>query len=548
MLESLKNDTLLILFLVIALGYFLGKFRFKGFELGVTAVLFVGLAFGSLEENIKVPDIVYSLGLILFVYTIGLQSGPSFFSSFNKRGITYNLLTILSLSISFGIVYGIAKLTNIKSGIISGVFCGSLTNTPALAAIVQQIKTSTKTTELQSLITEPVIGYSISYPFGVVGVILTIYLFKKLFKINYEKENQRIQREFGIAGEEVTNEFVLVTNPQLQGWTVKEIFRAKEEQLRGIIISRLQRGEEESIVEGQTKLELGDKLTLVGTKSQLEQAISIFGQKIEQEYSINRLKLDYRRIFVSNPNVIGIPIYKLDLHKKFKATITRLKRGDIDIIPTPNTILEAGDRIRVVAAKEDLPEIAKFFGDSFVSISQIDYISVSLGITLGLILGSIPFPMPGGEFKLGFAGGPLIVSLILGKIGRTGSIIWTMPYNANLTLRQMGVVLFLAGIGLKSGSTFTESFLEYGASLFGIGALVTLVNSLLILGVGHFFFHIPFPILIGVVSGIQTQPAVLAYSQEEAKTDAPNIGYSIVFPLSMIIKIIYASFLYKFLS
>ena len=530
MLETLKNDTLLILFLVIAVGYFIGKIRIKGFQLGVSAVLFVGLGFGALEENIKIPDIIYSLGLILFVYTIGLQSGPSFFSSFNKRGLMYNLLTWISLTSSLGIVLLLSKFIKIKSGIISGVFCGSLTNTPALATIVQQIKTSSTSNDLQVLLTEPVIGYSISYPFGVVGVIVTIYFFKKILKVNYEKENQRIQKDFGIAGEEVTNEFVLVTNPQLQGWTIEEIFKAKEDFLSGIIISRLQRGEEENIVDGKTKLELNDKLTLVGTKSQLEKAIPIFGKKLDQEYSINRLKLDYRRIFVSNPNVIGIPIYKLELHKKFKATITRLKRGDIDIIPNPNTILEAGDRIRVVAVKEELPAVAKFFGDSFTTISHIDYISVSLGIAIGLVLGSISIPViGGGSFKLGFAGGPLIASLILGKIGRTGSIIWTMPYNANLTLRQMGVVLFLAGIGLKSGFAFAESFLEYGASLFFIGALVTFINSILVMGLGHFLFQIPFPVLIGVVSGIQTQPAVLAYAQEDAKTDAPNLGYSIVY-------------------
>jgi len=551
-MDILKNDIILVLFLVIAIGYLIGKIKIKGFHLGVAAVLFVGLGFGAFIPDIKFPDVIYTLGLIFFVYTIGLQSGPGFFASLNKKGISYNLLVVSVLVLSSLVTIVIGYLTKLSKGIISGLFCGSLTNTPALATAIEFIKNQNKNLnleEINSLLYHPVIGYSISYPFGVIGVILALYALKKIYKIDMVLENKKLSLDLGISDEELVNEYVIVTNPKLFGWSVKEIFKAKQEELSQIIISRLKRGEETTIVDGETILLQNDILTLVGAKSQIEKAVAVFGEKLSQKVELERSQLDYRRIFVSNPEVIGIPLHKLDIHKKFRATITRLKRGDIDIIPTPTTVLEAGDRIRVVANKEDLPTIAKFFGDSFSSVSQIDYISTSIGIALGLLLGSINFPLPtGSSFRLGFAGGPLIIALILGKIGRTGPIIWTLSYNANLTLRQTGLVLFLAGIGLKAGYAFSQSLSEYGFILLISGMIITFLNTVLALLAGIYILKIPFPILYGIIAGLQTQPAVLAYSNEEVKSNAANVGYSIVFPVAMITKIILVGLIYNFLN
>ncbi len=550
MLEFFKQDVILVLFIVIAIGYLIGKIKVAGFSLGVSAVLFVGLAVGAFDPALTLPDIVYTLGLIFFVYTIGLQSGPSFFASLNKQGISYNLLAIFVVMLSSVVTIVLSHFLHIKSSIVSGLFCGSLTNTPALATVIELIKHSNtdKTgAELTVLLSEPVIGFSISYPFGVIGVILAFFLFKKIYKVNIPKENQELSEKMGLGGEDLFNEHVLVTNAKLFGWSIKEIFKAKG--LTGIVISRIKRGDAEEIVDGDTTLQEKDILTLVGTRKQLDSSVQIFGDKMKDSIDLERTSLDYRRIFVSNPEVIGVPLYKLDIHRKFQATITRLKRGDTDIVPTHGTVLQAGDRIRVVASKEKLAEAGKFFGDSFSSISHIDYISISIGIAIGLLLGSIAFPLPGGgTFKLGFAGGPLVIALILGKIGRTGNMVWTLSYNANLTLRQMGVVLFLAGIGLKAGYSFASSLETYGVLLLLSGAFLTFFNTSLLLFIGIQFLKIPFPLLMGIVSGIQTQPAVLAYSNDEIKNNAPNIGYSIVFPTAMITKIVFAGMIYKSLS
>jgi putative transport protein len=549
MLEFFKQDVILVLFIVIAIGYLIGKIRVAGFSLGVSAVLFVGLAVGAFDPALTLPDIVYTLGLIFFVYTIGLQSGPSFFSSLNKQGISYNLLAVFVVLLTSISTIFLSKFLHIKSSIVSGLFCGSLTNTPALATVIELIKNSHRDktgAELTTLLSEPVIGFSISYPFGVIGVILSFFLFKKIYRVDIQKENEELSAKMGLGGEDLFNEHVLVTNTKLFGWSIKEIFKAKG--LTGIVISRIKRGDAEEIVDGDTTLQEKDILTLVGTRKQLDNSIQIFGDRMKDSIDLDRTSLDYRRIFVSNPEVIGVPLYKLDIHRKFQATITRLKRGDTDIIPTPGTVLQAGDRIRVVASKEKLAEAAKFFGDSFSSISHIDYISISIGIAIGLLIGSVAFPLPGGgSFKLGFAGGPLIMALILGKIGRTGNVVWTLSYNANLTLRQMGVVLFLAGIGLKAGYSFASSLETYGFLLLFSGAFLTFFNTSLLLFIGIQFLKIPFPLLMGIVSGIQTQPAVLAYSNDEIKNNAPNIGYSIVFPTAMITKIVFAGLIYKFL-
>lgn len=544
-IKYLSSNSLILLFLVIAIGYLVGKIKIKGFSLGVSSVLFVGLAFGSLSPDFKLPDFVFLLGLVLFVYTIGLQSGASFFASLNREGLKYNLTVVIALSISGLIAYLFSFIPGMKGNIITGLFCGSLTNTPALATVIELIKADGHATPLK--LAEPVIGYSVAYPFGVIGVILGFSLFKFLFRVNLKKEIDSVAINMGLGGEELENELVQVENEKLFGWTIKEIFRAKD--LSGIIISRIERNSITEIVNGDTTLQKNDILTLVGTHQVIEEKLHIFGSKINRSNEQNRGQLDYRRIFVSNKEVIGIPLDKLQLHQKFQATITRIKRGDIDFVPTSSTLLQGGDRIRVVAAKNEMKSLAKYFGDSYETISHIDYISISLGIALGLLLGSVPIPLPGGtEFKLGFAAGPLLVALVLGKIERTGNFVWTMSYNANFTLRQMGVVLFLAGIGLKAGYAFGANLQQYGLTLLGLGAVITFTTTSIMMIIGYKILKIPYPLLMGIMSGMQTQPAVLAYSNEVVKNSAPNLGYAMVFPSAMIIKILIVNILFQVLK
>ena len=546
----LEHNKLLLLFIVIALGYFLGKIKIKGFSLGIANVLFVGLAFGSLSESLALPDIVYILGLVLFVYTSGLQSGPGFFRSFNKMGITFNLAIIFVLSMSCILTIFLGKLLSIDASLLSGVYSGSLTNTPALASIVDTIKQLNidKTLpELNSILGKPIAGYSITYPFGVIGVILSMYFFKIIFSINLDKESIKIANILGLGGENLDNRDIRITSKDLINKKVSDIF--SNEELSDIVISRIKKKDNVQIVNGNTILEENDIITLVGSISTLNKYKTYFGEEISSDLSTDRAFLDFRRIFVSSKKVIGLSIRELDLHKKFNATITRLKRGDTEIVPTNDTILESGDRIRVVTTREDMDKVSHFFGDSFQSLSEIDYISMSLGIALGLLLGEVPIPLPGGSsFKLGVAGGPLLVSLLLGYLERTGNIVWGMSYNANLTVRQLGVVLFLAGIGLKAGYSFGDNLAKYGSVLILLGACITTFNTILMILLGRYILKIPYPLLMGVISGMQTQPACIAYVNGEVKNSVPNYGYSLVFPIAMITKIILVQAIFSIMN
>jgi putative transport protein len=296
-----------------------------------------------------------------------------------------------------------------------------------------------------------------------------------------------------------------------------------------------------SIVTPDTLLSAGDQIVAVGTTEALERARILFGEESAVHMPLDNTGIDFRRIFVSHPAVVGKRIHELNLEKEFGATITRLRRGDVDIVPSPGTTLELGDRIRVVTRHENIDRITKYFGDSMKSISETDFLSISFGIVLGVMVGMIPFPLPHGMvFKLGFAGGPLIVALLLGRLERTGPIIWALPFTANLVLRQIGLVFFLAGIGTKAGYGFGATFQSGGWGLIAAGALITTCVVVLTILVGYKYLKLPMSAVMGMASGMHTQPACLAYANQQAQSDQPNIWYATVYPASMITKIILA--------
>jgi putative transport protein len=543
-ISILLENKILLLFLVIALGYFLGKINLGGFSFGVAAVLFVGIAIGSLHPEMHLPDMIYTLGLVLFVYTIGLRSGASFFASFKKSGLRDNLLVafILTLSAFFTILIG--NLLAIKKTLVAGLYCGSLTNTPALAAVIESLQPSAaklSADAMRDLLSEPVVGYSLTYPIGVMGVIILFQLGMKIWKVDMKTEQKATAEITGISGEEVLNTNVVITNPKISGKTIGQI--EKEYDLDHFIISRhLPQGKTEiNLPNDDTVLNKGDVITLVGNPSELKSILKLLGQKTDTDLSLDRKTLDFRRIFVSNKAVIGKTIAELDLQHKFNAMITRLRRGDMDLPIEDEMILEGGDRVRVIAPKENMNAISQYFGDSYQHLSEVDYISISIGISLGLLLGMIPIPLPNGSsFKLGFAAGPLLVALVLGKMGRMGNLIWIMSYNANITLRQIGVVFFLAGIGLKAGYSFFSTFQTAGLQLIGIGAIITILTAGTTILVARLWFKMPYNLIMGLMAAMHTQPACLAFANEKDSTGAANISYATVFPTAMVIKILLA--------
>lgn len=537
MIQLLQNNPLLLLFVVAALGYPLGKIKIAGTSIGVAAVLFVGLLIGSFSPNLKLPEIIYQLGLVLFVYTIGISNGRIFFKSFSKNGVRDSLFAIILIAIAFGIAFGAAKIFHLEAGIATGMFAGALTNTPTLASILEYLQT----TGLSRMLAQPVVGYSVAYPMGVIGMILAIVAVQKLWKVDYRREAAQMDTE-GDINQQLTSRTIRISQQTYVGQPIQDLLQ----QLGwDVTFSRMKHDKHISTVMPSSVLAIGDLVTVVGELPLLETVTNTLGEVSADRLELDRNSIDFRRIAISDSTIAGHRIDELDLAGKFGAVITRLRRGDIEFTPHGSTILELGDRVRVVARREDMNAISQYFGDSYKALSEIDILTFSVGIALGMLIGLIPIPLPGGvNVQLGIAGGPLIVSLVLGAIENTGPLNWTLPYGANLTIRQVGIVLFLAGVGTRAGYAFVNTFTHGGGLIiFLIGALITFFVAFAMLIVGRFVFKVPMGILTGMLAGLQTQPAVLGFALEQSGDNLPNIGYAEVYPIATIAKIVFAQIL-----
>lgn len=545
MIDLLLQNSLLLLFVVAALGYVIGRIKVRGVSLGVSAVLFVGLFFGALNPDLKLPEIIYTLGLVLFVYTIGLSSGRGFFAAFKRKGLRDNAL-VLGMLIFAAVLAAVAHFAlSLSATVTSGLYAGSLTNTPALAAVLEQIKGYAAAAQLDRLLAEPVIGYSVTYPMGVIGLLIAIGVLQRVWKVDYRAEEQR-QRDLAGVNRRIFNRTIRVMKADACGHPVHELIRA---QGWDVIFGRVRQGRELTLAHGWTKFCPGDLVTVVGAQDDLDRVTQFLGEESTEHLDLDRSELDYRRIIVSNPKVAGHPLRDLNLPQQYGAVVTRVRRGDVEFLPHGDTVLELGDRIRVLTQREHLDTVSSFFGDSYRAVSEIDILSFGLGLALGLIVGLIPIPLPGGStLRLGFAGGPLIVALILSNVERTGPIVWTLPYNANLTLRQFGLVLFLAGVGTRSGWAFVTTFTQAGGfAIFVAGAVITCATAFTTLIIGYKLLKIPMSIMTGILSGQQTQPAALGFALEQARNELPNIGYATVYPLATIAKIVLAELLLSLL-
>lgn len=545
MIEILIENPVLLLFAVASIGYAVGEIKIGSFNLGISGVLFTGLVIGSFDPNLKLPEHMYILGLVLFVYTVGISNGPGFYSSIKKRGLKDNILAVSVICLALFLTFIFSKIFSLKASLSGGLFTGSMTNTPAMASLIDYIKINFHgADDVKRVIAEPVIAYSVAYPFGVVGAMLSIYLFQKIFQIDYKKEEKTINLP-GISTEKIVTKTLLIRRNE--GINLNEIIEKED---FNIIPGRIKVRNHTKLISDNTVLNRNDLVTLTGVEEDLNKLIKMLGEEVDEHLEFSRKNLDFRRIFVSNYKIAGFKVEDLKLNEKFGALVTRIRRGDTDLVAHHDSIIELGDRVRVVAPREKMDEISKFFGDSYKSLSEVNLLTFGLGIALGLVLGTIPFPLPGGtSFKLGFAGGPLIMGLILGILGRSGPFIWSLPYNANLTLRQIGLTLFLAGVGTKAGySFFSTAFSTLGLKLFVAGGLITFLVSSATLFIGYRIMKIPMSLLIGMLSGIQTQPALLGFSCERTKNEIPNVGYAMVYPIATISKIILVQILYIFLD
>jgi len=537
--QVLRDNPLLLLFLVAAIGYPLGRLKIGGASLGVSAVLFVGLAFGALDPDLKLPEVVYNLGLVLFVYTIGLSSGSVFFGSLRRQGMKSNLLVLGVLLMAGALTAGAKLLFGIKTPLAAGMFAGSLTNTPALAGVLEHVRAIAPAGLLEQMSAEPVIAYSLTYPVGVLGMLLVIYLLQRVWKVDYHAEMEKAH-EYGVAQEPLESRTVIVLVNQ--PITVAELISRND---WDVVFSRIKHEGQVHLVTGQDCLAAGDLLSVVGRKDELERVTAGLGQPAAERLEFDLSVYDKRRVFVSNPAMAGRRLRDLRLGERFGAIVSRIRRGDLEILPHGDTILALGDQVRVLAPHDKLNQVANFFGDSYRAVSEIDVLAFGLGVALGLLVGMIPIPLPGGvTLRLGIAGGTLVTALVFGALGRTGPIIWEMPYSANLTLRQIGLVLFLAGIGTRAGYAFFSTLHQGdGWLVLAVGAGLTCITALVTLWVGYKLMHIPMGMMVGVLAGLQTQPAVLGFALEQSGNELPNIGYATVYPVAMIVKILLAQIL-----
>ena len=541
-IDILIENPLLLLFIVSGVGYAIGRINIQGGSLGVAAVLFVGLAVGALDSRLALPEIVFVLGLVIFVYSIGLSSGPGFFASFNRRGLRDNLFIIAMLLVAAVMAVALSLLFDLSATVVAGIFSGSLTNTPALAGVLDALRASGAS---DIALAEPVVGYSIAYPVGVLGMILAVYLFRRIWRIDYQAESEKL-RNFHLVEQALFNRTVKVTNPSVVGIPLQQL---ANERGWDVLITRIKRGGELYLGTASIELQLGDLINLLGTPNDVDAVTEATGEVAAEQLAYDHSQYDSHRIFVSNPAVAGRRLSELRLPQEYGALVTRVRQGDIDLLADGNTVLELGDRVRVVAKHDEMTRLRHLFGDSYKALSEINLLSFGLGITLGLLVGLIPIPLPGGvTLELGYAGGPLLVALIFGAVRRTGAMVWTLPYSANLTLRQVGLTLLLAGIGIRSGYTFFATLGQSGGvTIFLAGASITLVVGFLTLWFGYKVLKIPYPLLTGMLSALQTQPAVLGFSLEQSKNEVPNIGYALVFPIATIGKIVLAQAIYLLL-
>lgn len=530
MLELLRGSPLILLFGIAALGYLVGQIRVLGFSLGVAAVLFAGLFVGWAVPGAQLPDFVAQLGLVLFVYTVGLASGPGFFASLRLRGVRDNGLALGVLCGALGVALLLGKLAGLPAPLLAGLFCGALNNTPALAAIGESLKASGATA---ATLATPVLAYSLCYPLGALLPLVAVAFADRVFKVSYEAE--AISRAYrGLGDEALVNKTLVVEQDCHE--SAGELRHAGH---IAVVFSRIRRGSVTGIVRDETLFQAGDLVSVVGPPGDVAAAIAALGRDSAEHLELDRSRITFRRMFVSNAQVTERPLHELRLPERFDAVITRVRRGDVDLTPNGHFELMMGDRARVVAPVERLPELERLLGDSARRVAEVDVITFGLGIALGLLLGAISVPLPGGaRFSLGLAGGPLVMGLILGRLGRTGPLVWSSPYSANMTLRQFGVVLFLAGVGVKAGGALTTASNLSVLQVLLAGATISASVVVGTLFVGRRLLRVPLSVLVGILAGVQTQPAVLAFSVEKTGKDLPNVGYATVFPLAMIVKIL----------
>ncbi|HGV3574093.1 TPA: putative transporter [Escherichia coli] len=534
--------TVSILALVAVVGLFIGNVKFRGIGLGIGGVLFGGIIVGHFVSQAGMTlssdmlHVIQEFGLILFVYTIGIQVGPGFFASLRVSGLRLNLFAVLIVIIGGLVTAILHKLFDIPLPVVLGIFSGAVTNTPALGA-GQQILRDLGTP--MEMVDQMGMSYAMAYPFGICGILFTMWMLRVIFRVNVETEAQQHESSRTNGGALIKTINIRVENPNLHDLAIKDVPILNGDK---IICSRLKREETLKVPSPDTIIQLGDLLHLVGQPADLHNAQLVIGQAVDTSLSTKGTDLRVERVVVTNENVLGKRIRDLHFKERYDVVISRLNRAGVELVASGDISLQFGDILNLVGRPSAIDAVANVLGNAQQKLQQVQMLPVFIGIGLGVLLGSIPVFVPGfpAALKLGLAGGPLIMALILGRIGSIGKLYWFMPPSANLALRELGIVLFLSVVGLKSGGDFVNTLVNgEGLSWIGYGALITAVPLITVGILARMLAKMNYLTMCGMLAGSMTDPPALAFANNLHPTSgAAALSYATVYPLVMFLRII----------
>jgi putative transport protein len=552
LVELLRGDSVahavLILSLVAASGIWLGSLRVMGVSLGVAGVLFTGLLFGHFQAtiNVHVMEFAREFGLILFVYTIGMQVGPGFIASLRQQGLPLNLMAASIVGLGVLVTIGLFLLGLVDMPTAVGLFAGATTNTPALGAAQQALKNlASYTEEIGKL---PGLGYAIAYPFGIIGIILTMGLIRFLLRIQPATEVAEFTRQLQSHTPKLTTMNLQVDNPNLNGLSLARIPGLSDS---GVVVSRIYHEGKVRVATPDTVVQSGDVLLAVGPPDKVEELRLIVGHLSSMDLRRLPSHLTTRRILVTKKEVLGKGLDELELHEKYGVTLTRISRAEIEFTPNSSFRFQFGDTVVVVGEEEDIQQVAHLLGNSPKQLNHPQVVPIFVGIALGIIIGSWPiqFAQMPAPVRLGLAGGPLLAAIILSRIGRIGSVIWYMPVSANFMLREVGITLFLACVGLRAGDQFIPTLLQgQGFAWMGWAALITLAPLIVVGLVARLVYKLNYVSLCGLLSGSMTDPPALAFANTMTGSDSPSVAYATVYPLTMFLRVLAAQLLVLFFA
>jgi len=534
-------EPILVLSLTAILGLLLGSIKIRGMKLGVAGMLFSGLLLGhfGLSLDPHLMAFLKEFGLVLFVFTVGLQLGPGFFNSLKSDGLKLNSLAVMVVLFGAAIAYGTGYFLKWDIGVMAGTLSGATTNTPSLGAAQQAMATTGNGAQQANL---AAMAYAVAYPFGVLGIILAMVIIRMIFRIDPKKELVLLQQKMAEGVSEVRRATFVIENANLAGEAIKNIPGLGDE---GIVVSRVRRNADgkTQVATRDTVIQLGDKVLAVGSPEQLHRAELSVGHEVDEDLRAAAGAITAKRIVVTHKDVVGKTIAATEISQRFGVTVSRISRQDMILTAMPNMRLQFGDMLNLVGEEGAIEQAAKVLGNSVRQLNETSFASIFVGITVGILAGLYPWNLPGVPvpLRLGLAGGPLIIAILMGRVGKIGPLVIHMPINANTAFRELGIIFFLACVGLGAGAKFVETaFSATGLQWMALGAAVTTIPLLVVGVIARKWLKVNYLTLVGVLAGSMTDPPALAFANKLANSDYPSLSYANVYPLTMLLRILVA--------